>query len=397
MDNITSIKDPKIVLARDLGSTAGRRRHNKFLIEGEENLKWAVESAININYIICDEKSSELFLHIKKFIPTFYVSSGILKKVTDTSYLIPIVAVADIPEAKDQSPDFVLILDALKDMGNVGTIVRTGMAFGIDSFLATGSSFDPYYKKTIDSSRGLVFSSNFDLYENDELLIKKVKEKGYQIITTSPYGETIQSLVELDDRPIALVIGNETNGVSKKYLEAADKIIQIPMQPNVESLNVGVAAGISIYELKLKQILNMLESKIKSTLGRQVNVLAQFIKKVFDEELKKITNLGANRVVFLMVLQCDKKMSFDQIARENGILASELKDFLEPLQKDKYVQIEDGFALITSEAEDFLSKIWPIREIAEEKILNALSESEKEFFNDIINKLQNRCKELLNL
>jgi tRNA G18 (ribose-2'-O)-methylase SpoU len=77
--------------------------------------------------------------------------------------------------------------------------------------------------------------------------IEYLRKQGFQIITTSPYGSTIQSLVELDSRPIALVIGNETTGVSEELLKAADKSILIPMDSGVESLNVGVAAGISIY------------------------------------------------------------------------------------------------------------------------------------------------------
>jgi len=167
------------------------------------------------------------------------------------------------------------------------------------------------------------------------------------------------------------------------------------MNTNVESLNVGVAAGISIYELKLKQILNMLEAKIKSTLGRKINVLGQLIKKIFDIELKKVTDLGADRVVFLMVLQCEKEMKIEQVIRENGLLESEVNQFLQPLIESKYLQKNGDTISIAPQAEDFLSKIWIIREKAENNIISVLSENESDFFNDILDKLLSRCKDLL--
>ena len=97
-------------------------------------------------------------------------------------------------------------------------------------------------------------------------------------------------MTKFTDKPIALVIGNETDGVSGELLENADKIIQIPMQSHVESLNVGVAAGISIYELKLKQVIGMIENKIRATLGREINVTSMFIQQVLDKKLKKFRN-----------------------------------------------------------------------------------------------------------
>jgi len=395
MEAIKSIKDPRVILARELNSFLGRKKHKKFLIEGEENLKWAIDSLVNINFIICDEKNIEIYSQFKKFIPVFVASQGILKKITETKYLIPIIAVADFPKISDKLGDFIVVLDNIQDYGNLGTIIRTSKAFGINDFLSPDERFDPYYKKTIDSSRGLVYSSNFIYYENNELLVKDIKQRGYQLITTSPEGDSLHSLVEIDNRPIALVIGNETKGVSEYFHKSADKIIQIPMNTNVESLNVGVAAGISIYELKLKQILNMLEAKIKSTLGRKINVLGQLIKKIFDIELKKVTDLGADRVVFLMVLQCEKEMKIEQVIRENGLLETEVNQFLQPLIESKYLQKNGDTISIAPQAEDFLSKIWIIREKAENNIISVLSENESDFFNDILDKLLSRCKDLL--
>ena len=139
----------------------------------------------------------------------------------------------------------------------------------------------------------------------------------------------------------------------------------------------------------------MLEVKIKSTLGRKVNVLGQLIKKIFDIELKKVTNIGADRLVFLMVLQCEKEMKIEQVIRENGLLESEVDNFLQPLIENRYINKNGDIISIAPQAEDFLSKIWIIRERAEQNIVSVLSENENEYFNDILDKLLKRCKDLL--
>jgi TrmH family RNA methyltransferase len=78
---------------------------------------------------------------------------------------------------------------------------------------------------------------HFKTFSGPGATIEHLRKEGFQIITTSPYGSSIQSLVKLDDRPIALVIGNETTGVCHKLLAAADKSVLIPMNSGVESLN----------------------------------------------------------------------------------------------------------------------------------------------------------------
>lgn len=79
-------------------------------------------------------------------------------------------------------------------LGNIGTIVRTGSAFGVSEYLATHKDFDPYYRKAIEASRGRVFHSHFKLNGGPAATIEHLRRHGFQIITTSPYGSSIQSL-----------------------------------------------------------------------------------------------------------------------------------------------------------------------------------------------------------
>jgi len=396
MQKVTSIKDDRVVQARRLKSRSGRDGSGLVLLEGLEIINWALESNWQIEYLIVEETSTDLLSQLSRPVEAvFTATTGILKKVTETSYLIPVVAVGQQRKSPFPKSDFTIVLDNVKDFGNVGTIVRTGSAFGVTEYLATHRDFDPYYRKTIMASRGRVFHSHFKAFGGPSDTVAALRSQGFQIITTSPYGSSIQSLVELDSRPIALVIGNETTGVCEELLDAADKSILIPMNSGVESLNVGVAAGISLYELKIKWILSMIENRIRATLGRQINVLGQHVRAILDMELKQVGTLNSNQMVFLMVLQCDREMPIEQAIKENGLLEHEFLTFLDPLLQQGLVVLGKETICVTQKTEDVLSKLWAIKDRAEQKILSCLTSEESLMFTDMMDKVVAHCEGLV--
>jgi TrmH family RNA methyltransferase len=392
---IKSLKDSRIQLARELNSSKGRAKSNKFLIEGSESILWAIESGVAIDFVLISDKIDNIDSRFNGN-SIYKVSDGILKKVTDTNYLIPEVAVGELPHI-DSRDDFVLVLDGLQDFGNIGTVVRTCQAFGVNSIFSTKADIDLFQRKCVSSSRGRVFSTAVTRFKNSEATVLSLKEKGYQIVTTSPYGSQIQSLVKLTDKPIALVIGNETNGASDELMNSADITVQIPMYSSVESLNVGVATGISIYELRLKQILSMLDSKIKTTLGREVNVASVLIKEVLDKELKKVSDLSSTHIVFLMVLKCDGVMSVSDIRRQFGISEHESDEFFSILFDKGYIAKEKSDSVtITDTGIETIGKLWTIIENSEDMILGGFTDNERNDLFRLIRKLQSACIDLLN-
>jgi RNA methyltransferase, TrmH family len=397
INEINSLKDEKIQIARNLNTFKGRIGSGLFLIESQEALNWAIESGnIEIQYLLISNKNKNIAEKYNNF-QIYLVSDGVLKKVTDTNYLIPLVAVAK-KSMINKLTDFVLVLDDLKDYGNIGTIIRTSKAFGVESIINTNQDIDMYQKKTVDASRGKVFSVSFNSFQNPQETIKYLKDNNYQIITTSPYADRIQSLITLNKKPIALIVGNETEGVADEFIRNSDIIIQIPMKSDVESLNVGVATGISIYELKLKQVLAMLEKKIKSTLGREMNVTSMLVQSVLDTELNKLSEITSKQFIFMMVLKCDFEMSIKGIQKQFGILYDEIECFLKVLfDKNWIINTNLGALQITETGIETIAKLWSIIENAEATIFNDFSEDEKIELKRLIGKIQHNCMNLLNL
>ncbi len=286
------------------------------------------------------------------------------------------------------------MLDDLKDLGNIGTIIRTCNAFSIHRIVSTNRETDIYSRRTVEASRGTVFSTRTERYPSAEHAIKRLREGGYQIIATSPRGNKLQSLLELQAKPVALVLGNESTGVNKVFEREADYLIQIPMSSAIESLNVGVAAGISVYELRLKQVMSMIVKNIRSTLGRELNVTGMLVQKALDAELRKVSDLSSQQVVFMMVLRCDLEMSVKDMCQQFGILESRTEEFLEPL-KERGLVLYDESLRLTPKGEDLLAKLWFTVENAESKILSGFSQNEIETLKKQMSRIQANCVQLM--
>jgi len=390
---ITSIKDEKVVEARLLQSVTHRQGAKKLLLEGIQHIEWALDSPCKMQYVfVHDKETKHPFIDkLKELKIAFYFASeGILKKVTDTSYLIPFVGVADFPQHQTKLEDLVVVLDGVSDFGNMGTIVRTAAAFGIREFISTESQ-DFFYKKTIDASRGTVFFSHLQHFSGPEA-IAKLKQKGYQIAVTTPHASVLQSFAKLEQKPIAVVFGNETHGVSQEVLDLADIKIQIPMSSAIESLNVGVAAGISLYELKIKWILTMLTKKIQESLGRHLYSASKWVRLVFDKKLKEVSPFNANQAIMMMILKCDERSDFSMLAEDAALFPSvDIQKELKPLLDTGMIVQRENTLSLTEKGEEALAKIWPVHELAEQIAFKGISEEEKERFTNTIEKIYGNC------
>lgn len=392
---INSIKDPRVIEARSLNKTSARKINKLALIEGKEAFEWALQRKMVIKCLFLTEKEAasewaKQFVNLS--IPIYVVSEGILKKITETNYLIPVVSVVYVSQVDIDDP-FIVVLDQVKDFGNIGTIVRTAQAFGVSQFISTDEQCDFFYKKTIESSRGTVFSSHLNNFQSPELALKFLKENDYYILATSPYGKGNQAFLQLPSKKIALVLGNETHGVSPEIMQQSDRVIRIPMLNQLESFNVGVAAGISLYEVSLKVIISMLTKKIENSLGRNLNVCGRWLRKLFDQKLASETSLNADQAILLMVLHCDQTSSIDKLMKDVGSFA-DAEILIQPLIDLGLVQKEKDCLRITESGQTTLAKVWYIHEEVEELVLQGLSNDEKDLLQKALDTIQKNCQKI---
>ena len=134
----------------------------------------------------------------------------------------------------------------------MGTIIRSAVAFDIDTIILSKNCVDLYNPKVVRSTQGMLFHIPILIYDFDELLpmLKELKIPIYA--TRVEYGTDVSTLKEDEKKRFALLMGNEGNGVHPEYLELSDKNLYIPMSNEVESLNVAIATSILLYELRNK-------------------------------------------------------------------------------------------------------------------------------------------------
>lgn len=402
-EHITSIKDPRVVEARELTSAAGRACLQKCLLEGAESIQWAIEANLPIEHVFLNARQEHdpFFQYLQEqHIPCFIVTEAILKKISDTSYLVPYIGVARLPSEllhTEMMGDFVVVLDQVLDHGNIGTIIRTASAFGIRDILSTTSPLDVYYKKIVTASRGRAFQTRLHQYPSGTQALADLKGRGYQIIATSPYGQTLQSLASLQAKPIALVVGNETRGISDEIERLADLVVQIPMSGQVESLNVGVATGISLYELKFRMVLTMLINYIRSNLGREVNVTGKLIQQAFDAQIRSTSDLTGQQAILLMILICDQSMTLDQVSKDTATFGDERTALLQPLFEKGYIRShnDDETRIVpTEEGQRLIAHLWSVVERAEKAVLAGFSEQEQAQLRAYLGRIQTNCRAL---
>ena len=241
---ITSVNNDRIKDIIKLKDRRNRKLEHKFIIEGEHLVEEAIKNNI-IDTIIIKENYS-----FNTDLPCFYVTENVMDKLTDMDSSCNIIAVCNIKE-KSVIGTKILMLDDIQDPGNLGTIVRSAMAFNVDTIILSPETVDIYNSKVLRATQGMIFHINIVVKDLKEE-ITNLKNNNITIYGTSvTNGESLYN-INLNKDNYCLIMGNEGNGVKPELLDLCDKNIYIDMNNKVESLNVGVATSIILYELNRK-------------------------------------------------------------------------------------------------------------------------------------------------
>lgn len=187
--------------------------------------------------------------HIQYNEETIYVSSNVMSKLAFTKTPQPIMAICkkNIDNLIVDQGTRYLLLDRVQDPGNVGTIMRTAMAFGYDQIIMSNDCVDLYNDKVIRSTQGAVFQMNVCVMDLATAIIE-LKHNNVHV-----YGTSLKNAMDIEQYEnydkMAFVMGNEGQGVSDEVLSLCEGNIYIPIQ-SIESLNVGIASAIMMYHFK---------------------------------------------------------------------------------------------------------------------------------------------------
>ena len=228
------------------------------LVSGRNNVKEILKNFhgnLEMKKLICQNNYNEqdvLTLAKTKKIPIFYKEKRDLDNLVKNNHQGVVLEISDfnytpLEELLGKERSFLLILDHLEDPHNLGAIVRTCEAAGVDGIILPENRSVSVNETVMKTSVGTLYNVKISQVVNLNNTIKKLKNDGYWIYGTDMDGEDYKSI----DYPekVAIVIGNEGSGLSRIVREACDGIVKIPMYGKVNSLNASVATGIVIYEV----------------------------------------------------------------------------------------------------------------------------------------------------
>ena len=235
---INSLTNFRVLNWAKLKNKTYRDKQRLFLAEGFHPVQEAYKAGA-LQEIICTEIN-------KNFdIPQHQVTYPVMEKLTSLATPTKLIGICHQPAVKPCASS-VLLIDQIHHPGNLGTIIRNAVAFNVDT-IVLNNSVDVYNQKVIQASQGLIFHINI-IKSPIKGFILQLKKDGFQIIGTDVrHGQDLRKVQAAEKR--AILLGNESDGVGENLLELCDIKVNIKMNKNCESLNVGVAAGIIMHGL----------------------------------------------------------------------------------------------------------------------------------------------------
>lgn len=276
---ITSKSNENVKFIKNLNEKKFRNKFNCFYLEGvkvtNETLDIYLEGAVEIISIAYSfdilskvnggtdllNKINDLKNNNIKFdnVNIYEFNESIFNYITDTVNTQGVIIVVKIKEKSLDDLNLnsnIIILDKIGDLGNLGTIIRTADSFYFKNIICIKGTADVYAPKALRATMVSILRTNIvyiDDIEDIDCLKKYLNSNNYKTIATSL--NTDKSLKQYDgNNKIAIILGNEANGVSEELINISDDLVKIPMNSKVDSLNVAVASSILMYELGKKII-----------------------------------------------------------------------------------------------------------------------------------------------
>lgn len=250
---ITSAQNPKLKIVRSLmGRARDRRAENAFVVEGVRLVEEAMAAGWPIRFVLYSDGLSErgrnlINIFLARRTEVDEVAGDLLQKLSDTEAPQGILAALEFSSlSMPEAPNFILIPDQVRDPGNLGTLLRSAAATGVQAVLLPPETTDAFAPKVLRSGMGAHFRVPIRSITWEEIM-QISDSSNLQLYIADMEGA---SCWETDLRePLALIVGGEAEGASEEARKLATHKISIPMAGNVESLNAGVAGSVLMFEV----------------------------------------------------------------------------------------------------------------------------------------------------
>lgn len=258
MINIESKSNSKYKLAKTLLSTKGRNKEKKYICEGLRSIELAQEFNANIDFILLNETfvgNEKNRVIIEKLMDKFHIYSinnQLFDEVSSTENSQGIIGVVDMKNNQidlfdSEKHKKIIVLDRVQDPGNLGTIIRTADAAGFDLIFVTKGCVDIYNPKVVRSTMGSLMYMDI-IMDNEESIANVLKTNGIQVVSSYLHTDNYYNKVNYSDK-VALIVGNEANGINDFWINNSDVLVKIPMYGKAESLNVAISSAILMYSM----------------------------------------------------------------------------------------------------------------------------------------------------
>ena len=282
---ITDIRSPRVKAAVRLQKRSFREQDKAFLAEGAQAVREALAVSVPapvVREIFCtaqaSERSADLIAHAReRGVPVHQASGRVLAELSDTVTPQGLIAVCDLIHvdfehalaavpaetaaaagagaeadgSRTHAARLVVLLSAVRDPGNAGTVLRTADAAGADAVAFSDSSVDPYNGKCVRASAGSIFHLPIAIGVQIRSAIDDLRRRGYQVFAAdgAPPTESLDALERegILARPTAWIFGNEAWGLPPAILHAVDRTVGVPIHGRAESLNLAAAAAVCLY------------------------------------------------------------------------------------------------------------------------------------------------------
>ncbi len=243
MTVVTSLDNDKVKKFRKLQNKKYRDEYGQYIIEGLHLVQEAYKTGAIQELILLEGVDLPLP------VPYTYYSREVMKKVSTMDTPASVMALCNKFEKDKIVGDRILVLDGIQDPGNLGTIIRSAVAFDIQTIILTENTVDLYNPKVLRATQGMLFHINIVEMGGIEVvqLLHNLHIPVYGTDVVNGYDA--RSLTAEEKKKFALIMGNEGNGMREEIQNMCDKNLYIPMNEKAESLNVGIAAAILLYEL----------------------------------------------------------------------------------------------------------------------------------------------------